>query len=238
MTNYPPPPGNNPYGQQPQYPPQGYGTPPGGYGMPPQGYGMPPGGPMGGYSGMPPQPQQGNGWALASLITALVGGCVPVIGGLLAILFAFFGFRRAKTSNSGKGLAIAGLIIGLLSVAGWGIFGMAGLGVWKATEVNRQLSVTFMNDLSAGDISKAAKSTDSTTVQEDEIRGMSNYVKKHGTITDITSFSFEVKETPGSSTAEVASVVTFSDGSQHTLLSRQRKVNGVWKIYEARINPK
>jgi hypothetical protein len=237
MTNYPPPPGNNPYGQPPQYPPQGYGTPPAGYGMPPQGYGMPPGGPMGGYPGVPLQPQQGNGWALASLITALVGFCVPLLGGFLAVLFAFFGFRTAKKSNSGKGLAVAGLILGLLSLAGWGVFGIAGFGVWKATETNRQLAVTFVNDLSAGDISKAGKSTDDSTVTEEELRGMSGYVKKHGSITDVTSFSFEVKETPGASTAEVVSIVTFSDGSKHALLTRQHKVNGVWKIFEARINP-
>jgi competence protein ComGC len=122
MSQYPQP----PYGQQPQapppppgYPPQ-YGQPPQ-YGYPPQGGYMPPGGYAPGGMAVPTGPTKTSGLAIAALCTALL---LPAIGGLLGIILGILGIKDAsKPGKSGRGLAIAGLIIGILNLVG--ILGMS-----------------------------------------------------------------------------------------------------------------
>ena len=117
--NYPPP------------PPEGYGygqQQPGGYG-----YGQqqpPPGGGYGG--GYPPQPgygayppQQGgygyqqqstgtNGMAIASLACSIVGVCCG-IGPILGLIFGFIALNQIKqTGQDGRGIALAGIIVGAI----------------------------------------------------------------------------------------------------------------------------
>lgn len=115
---------------------QGYGAPPQGYGPPPQGYGQPPGygpppqgGPPGGY--LPPAPGQPIGGekrvdplAIVSLVTGLVGLPAGFCCSWFALLFTFVAvgtgaFALVNISNKpdelgGKGLAIAGIVAGLL----------------------------------------------------------------------------------------------------------------------------
>ena len=102
MSTPPPPPGGpvGPGGfqpqsgfQQPGYPPQGY-----------QPYGQ-------------PAPQQGtSGMAIASLVCSLVG-LMCGIPAILGIIFGFIGLSQTKdNARPGRGLAIAGLIIGILVV--------------------------------------------------------------------------------------------------------------------------
>lgn len=95
------------------YPPQpGYGAP-GGY--------PPPGGYQGGYAA-----PQSNGLAIAALILgiiALLGSLVPIVGwfmwpfALAAIGLGLAGMSRAgKIDGTGKGMALGGLITGVLAV--------------------------------------------------------------------------------------------------------------------------
>ena len=119
MTGTPPPP--PPYGADPgrQPPPAPYGAPPGydpGYGMP--AYGVPYGG--------PPQPQsKPSGMAITSLVLGIVG--VPlfcfVLPSLLAVVFGAIGIRQCSKNPvySGKGMAVAGLILGVLTLLGFAL---------------------------------------------------------------------------------------------------------------------
>ena len=92
--------------QPPSYPP----PPPGGYGgvpPPPGGYGYPP----------PPQATGTNGWAIASLVCS-VFGWLCVIGGILGIIFGFLALGQIKqTGQGGRGMAIAGIVIGAIVTA-------------------------------------------------------------------------------------------------------------------------
>ena len=87
---------------------------------------------------VPPRPGQpvhrqptGNGMAVAALVCGIVGAVlafipflffVGLILGILAIVFGAIGLSRANKGASGKGMAIAGLILGAVSLA-LGIFG-------------------------------------------------------------------------------------------------------------------
>lgn len=69
-------------------------------------------------------PVKSNGPATASLVLGIVGvlfGFVPILGlilGPLGIVFAYLGFKRADaTSGVGRGLAIAGLVLGIVATA-------------------------------------------------------------------------------------------------------------------------
>lgn len=114
---YPPVGGNPPHGS---YPPPPYGAypPPGGY--PPPGAYPPPGGypPPGAYptpGGYPPPGYQQttsgtNGMAIASLVVSLLC-CGP-----LGLILGFIALNQLKTSGEGgRGLALAGTIIGAIS---------------------------------------------------------------------------------------------------------------------------
>ncbi|MEU8889787.1 DUF4190 domain-containing protein [Streptomyces sp. NPDC048442] len=111
--NQPQQPGGPP--QQPVPPPhQAYGTP---YPPAPSPYGAQPyGGPQsyGGSQpyGMPPAPPRTNGLAIASLVTGIVC-CIPVLGLILGLI-ALSQIR--KRGDSGKGMAVAGIVLSSLSV--------------------------------------------------------------------------------------------------------------------------
>jgi hypothetical protein len=119
----------------PPYPPQPpYGPPAPPYGYPP----APPGGPIG-YGGPPTYPgpydpyqaYQGgsygtNGLAVASLVTSIagiflglplayVGLLIPIVGAVLGCA-ALSQIKR--TQQAGRGLAIAGIVIGCLTLVG------------------------------------------------------------------------------------------------------------------------
>jgi hypothetical protein len=100
--------------QPPSYPPPPPPPPPGGYGYPPQqpgGYGYPPPG-----SGYPQQSSGTNGMAIASLVCSLLGW-LCVIGPILGLVFGFIALNQIKqTGQGGRGMALAGIIIGVLVI--------------------------------------------------------------------------------------------------------------------------
>ena len=106
--------------QPPDYPP----PPPGGYGYPPPpgGYSYPPpsGYPPPGY----PQGTGTNGLAIASLVCSLFGW-LCIVGPILGVIFGFVALGQIKrTHEGGRGLAIAGIIVGafvLVLLVGLGI---------------------------------------------------------------------------------------------------------------------
>lgn len=125
MADYPPP-------QQPGTPP------PGGYGQPPPGppgYGAPQPQPQYGYSAAP----KSNGLAIASLVCGLAGILTCGVASLAAIPLGFVAISQINKSNgtqTGKGLAIGGIVTGFIVVIG-GIALWIGLVVF-ANEVENQ----------------------------------------------------------------------------------------------------
>lgn len=103
---YPPPPGDYPppaggYGYQPAAPPPGYGYPP-----PAPGYGYP-----------PPPSVSTNNMAIASLVSSLLGW-ICGIGPILGVVFGIIALNQIKQNGqAGRGLALAGIIIGGIGIA-------------------------------------------------------------------------------------------------------------------------
>src|SRR5580658_6772171 len=73
--------------------------------------------------GFQPARRRTSGAAITSLVLGIIG-CVPFLTGLLAVIFGFMGLRKTRDPNvGGKGLAIAGIILGIVSIIGWTGFG-------------------------------------------------------------------------------------------------------------------
>jgi Domain of unknown function (DUF4190) len=110
---YPPPPYPDPSGYAaPTYPPSPYGAPPS-YGPPPTGYPAP------GYAGAYGQPaQKTNNLAIASLVASVIGilPFVCGIGSIIGIVLGVVALNQIKSSGEGgRGLAIAGIVVGAVT---------------------------------------------------------------------------------------------------------------------------
>lgn len=108
--------------QQPPGPPENYPPPSGGYSPPPP----PGGGYPSGYPGAYPAPPGlgTNGMAIASLVCSLLGW-ICGLGPILGVAFGFIALNQIKQSGQGgRGLALAGIIIGAGAIALGVIFGV------------------------------------------------------------------------------------------------------------------
>jgi hypothetical protein len=154
-----PPPAAPPYGDPtaPAAPPAApaYGQP--AYGQPQ--YGQP---------GLPQYPattsgEPGKGMAITALIASIFG--CTCLGALIAIPLAIVVLLRSRDGrNHGKGLAIAALIISVISVIG---VGAGGYGLYNYAKDFKDVS-----DLRAGDCITAKGLTDSDSDSVTEIKGV------------------------------------------------------------------
>jgi hypothetical protein len=106
---YPPSPGWNP-NDQPigDYPPSGAYPPPGGY-PPPAPYPPP---------GMYPPPNRTNGMALASLICSVAGVATCALSSVVGVILGVIALGQIKkTGEEGRGMALAGVIVGGVMLA-------------------------------------------------------------------------------------------------------------------------
>jgi hypothetical protein len=79
--------------------------------LPPQGYPPP------GYGYPPPPSASTNNMAIASLVSALLGWICGV-GPILGVVFGIIALNQIKQNGQGgRGLALAGIIIGALGIA-------------------------------------------------------------------------------------------------------------------------
>jgi hypothetical protein len=181
---------------------------------------------------MPPQ-RQTSGAAVASLICGILG-CIPLITGVLAIILGFVGLRTTKDPRyTGRGMAIAGVILGLLSLVIWGVIGA---GTWyganKAlayTKVEREAARAFAADLAAGNID-AAKARCTSQVKRDELVRASSKMKGWGAFQDTTMPIGSKQPNNGVEEAYVAGAAAFSTAGSVPYIVGFTTENGTPKI--------
>ena len=199
MSQTPP----NPYGDPPpppQYPPPPY--PPGQY--PTGQY------PPGQYpTGSPYAPQTTSGAAIASLILGILGFCIPALSGLVAIILGIVGIRStAKPNVKGRGLAIAGLVLGVLTLLGWLGLGGAFTAMFVAAAPDRAAGRQFLTDLASGNAAAAQADCVATTTPT-AIQQEIDAVKPLGPLNDTTFSGMRFNFKNGGSTAFVAGNAVF-----------------------------
>ena len=172
-------------------------------------------------------PSKTSGAAIASLVLGIVGLCVPVLGGLVAIILGIVGIgSTGKPNVKGRGLAIAGLILGVLTVLGWGAIGGVAAVAYHATAPDRSAARLFVQTEAAGDVTKAATLCDSTTVTPETLRATADQFKGLGTLQDTTVMSAGVDNTNGVVTSKVMVIAKFSGGAKAVTVDMARGTGG------------
>jgi hypothetical protein len=176
---------------------------------------MPPGAPGAPQSmayTMAPAAKRSNGAAITSLILAILF-CVPFLTSFLAIIFGFLGIRKARDPNvGGKGLAVAGLLLGLLGLVGWIAISAAGgygaYALWKYGAPARAEAKQFAQDLSAGNID-AAKGRTTDRIKREDLVQAADAMKSLGTLQDTMLFSSSLQSANGVTSMDVAGAAMF-----------------------------
>jgi hypothetical protein len=133
--------------------------------------------------------------AIISLICGLLG-CIPFVTGLAAVILGIVGIKKTKDPMvKGKGMAIAGLVLGCLSIAGWAI-GAASIGGFvalvKMGEPARAAAEQFTRDVSEGKIDAAvAKSVEG--MDRASIEALSEKMKPWGPFKSLTLLSTNIQ---------------------------------------------
>jgi hypothetical protein len=180
---------------------------------------------------MPMEPRRSNGAAIAALVMGILL-CIPFITGLGGVVCGVVGIRKAKDPRvGGKGMAIAGLVLGLANLALWG---MLGGGVWAlmaGTAEQRGMAKQFVQDLSDGKIDAAAAVCDPQTVPKATLEQTSATMKKWGSLKDVTMFGVNARTATGTGTqVVVAGAAQFGSTTQRSFTIEFAKQNGAWKI--------
>jgi hypothetical protein len=182
--------------------------------------------------GIPPSPRRSNGPAIVSLVLGILG-CVPWLTGFLAVVLGILGIRKARDPQvGGKGMAIAGLILGALSFVSWSIFGTAIFGVittaMQASAPQRAMARQFLADLGDQDV-PAAQSMAAPSLSPEEVQALADKIKPWGALEDATTIHFNYSNNNGAKQMTIGGVARFAQGS-HPYSITFTQVNNEWKI--------
>lgn len=167
----------------------------------------------------PPAPPRTNGFAIGSLVCGLLG-CFPIVlTALAAIVLGLLGIKKSKEPNTGgKGLAIAGLVLGLIGLL-WSA-GFIGASIWGYRTANklvlepgRQISSSFINTLSSGDTNAASQYV-SSSISQDELNQLSQKVKSYGQVKDIKIGGFNAQGTGARRSFTITGTAEFDSTSK------------------------
>jgi hypothetical protein len=148
--------------------------------------------------------------AIISLICGLLG-CIPFVTGLAAVILGIVGIKKTKDPMvKGRGLAIAGLVLGGLSIAGWAIsLPIALVVLTKTAEPARLTAEQFTRDLSEGKID-AALASSAEGMDRSKLEALSERMKPWGTFRSFRITSYNVKEVNDTVEFRFGGVATFA----------------------------
>lgn len=205
-------------------PPPSFGPPPG-YGNPP-----PPTQP---YGTMPVQPPRTSIAAVFSLICGLLG-CF-VVTGIIAVITGIIGLSATKNPHvKGRGLAIAGIVTGLLfGLGGAACFGTSAL-VWvkgKDAIVASMTATNFIEASSRGDKKTATNLVDTTQLSQSEIDGFVATLRLLGPPKSVDPDGMPTVTTVnGRKTVNVGVTLRYPSTSTHLSLDVTQQSDGSYKI--------
>ena len=158
------------------------------------------------------RPSRVSGTAVASFVCGIIL-CIPFLTSLAAVITGWFGLRVTRSPEvRGRGLAIAGLILGIVGLVGWSA---AGLGVWRFVESSapaRQFSRDYVADLMAGDYDTAASNSTSALPREDLVAFGTYLQTNGGALRDISFNNIHYTTLNGNGHWELGGTATFDSG--------------------------
>jgi len=195
---------------------------------------------MGGGYSLPPQTRT-SGAAVASLITGILG-CIPFITGICAIIFGLIGIGATRNpAIRGRAMAVIGLILGLLSVLGWGLFTGSAYYLKKNTPIVQEqfAANTFLMDLSSNNVASAKKYTNASVADTDLAAAVAQIKDWGGVQSMAPAINGDFLES--SRNGIVDENVIFPSGTKLFHFKMSRGDDGTWKIdsftYPSAVNP-
>jgi hypothetical protein len=165
---------------------------------------------------------------VASLVFGILG-CVPEVTGLLAILLGIIGLRRARQPNTGgKGLAAAGLTLGILSVLAWSI-GLAFMGLaWSNSEPARATARQYLADFSRHDIT-AILNASTGVVTRSQVLALDDHLRPFGNLQDVSFAGVYFGYTTGGLQCRLNGIAHYTNGDARFVITLIR-IEDAWKV--------
>jgi len=127
-------------------------------------------------------PRPSNGPAVTSLVCG-IAGIIPFVPSLLALIFGMVGLNRAKQlGGTGRGMAVSGLILGVLGLILW-TWGFTAF--FSSAKQYKELSHQFVNALAKGEVDKAVGMSHSKMTRE-QLAQPAAALQTLGGLSDIT----------------------------------------------------
>jgi hypothetical protein len=170
------------------------------------------------------------------VIFSIVGFCVLFVGGIVGVILGFLGLRNARDpSVGGRGMAITGVVVGLLSIL-TSIIAVGGIyyglhSALKITQQQRAVARQFVQDLSSGDPANASKEATGNVTAAD-LSALGDKLHPLGAFKDMTSNQININDTNGVATCKLHGTAEFANGNQAYDITLTR-VGGVWKVSQA-----
>jgi len=183
-----------------------------------------------------PQPTTTSAAAIISLISGILG-CF-VITGLIAVITGIFGIKATSNPNvKGRGLAITGIILGLVfSLISIGIGGTMFWGMGKFKELAGEAARPFLASIVDGNLSEAAANT---TMSPTELGSLRDEMKDWGKVTGVSMSwnGINARQTNGRNTIEMRGTATFEKaGAKQFSISLDDGGAGKFKVVDIKFD--
>lgn len=185
--------------------------------------------------GVPQQQQQRqqpgsltNGWAIASLVSGLLG-CVPYVMGAIAVVTGIVGLKKTSDPRyTGRSMAIGGIVLGSLSLVFWLFFAGAIMSFFEATKEQRELARNFVQMVSAGAVDAAMERV-ASTMGRGQVEQLAAQMQEWGPYQDLTSHGTSLSYENGVTTCQLTGTATFASGD-YSFAMTLIKEGDTWKV--------
>lgn len=168
-----------------------------------------------------PPAKSGNTPAVTSLVLGILM-CIPAVTSILAIVFAVMGLRKAKDGKTGgKGLAIAGLILGIIGLIGWSAAGVGSYWAYRTASTaladlrnpGQAAASRFVRQLSEGDVNGALAEADSSASPE-QAKRISLDMRQWGSFKDVAINNWDIVTVNGVTQFKLTGQANFTNASK------------------------
>jgi hypothetical protein len=125
-------------------------------------------------------------------------------------------------------MAVAGLVLGFLSIVVWGLFGGGMLVLIHGSGPQRVFAKQYLSDLSAGNIDQCVQHS-SSRLTKDQIEVFAKQAQGWGTLNDTTVMALSLNNNSGTFGGVVSGGCKFS-GGPHTFSMTLIKDSGALKV--------
>jgi hypothetical protein len=184
---------------------------------------------------IPAEPvRNANVWAITSIIAGLLGW-LPFVPGAIAVVTGILGVRRARDERyTGRGLAVAGLLLGVASLVAWSLGGPGlATSTWefvsgRTTREPLRVADAFLDALGDGDVPGALAHT-GPAVPHAQVQQWAETAQPWGTFTGLTAFDRSVETHAGVSVARFEGTAEFASETRAVAIVLVKE-DEAWKV--------